>query len=282
MGSKRPQCADDIFDSILLKQADGGDPGCSGGKARRCVLQVDAAQSEHRDLRPAGFAQGGEARGLGSRRLSLSEYRSENGKVGGLRFGAEDIGGSVAGGGEERAASYGLRAASERLRPEASRFVGGNVIGAQVDAVGTDGNRNVGAGIDYETSAQFPVPGSQFLNDMRGLSGELFEFERAQVFFAELDVVDAGMRGLGDFGEQGAAAGAFVAVKLASVGDVVEQTAIRHQLVAYYECGAYFFPRKTGSATAKPDSLRPRVAAELRSAWTAEGGCPYAGFTADS
>jgi hypothetical protein len=24
------------------------------------------------------------------------------------------------------------------------------------------------------------------------------------------------------------------------------------------------------------------VAAELRSAWTAEGGCPYAGFTADS
>src|ERR1035437_3304596 len=99
MGSKRPQCADDIFDSILLKQADGGDPGCSGGKARRCVLQVDAAQSEHRDLRPAGFAQGGEARGLGSRRLSLSEYRSENGKVGGLRFGAEDIGGGGAGGG---------------------------------------------------------------------------------------------------------------------------------------------------------------------------------------
>jgi hypothetical protein len=160
--------------------------------------------------------------------LSLSEYRSENGKVGGLRFGAEDIGGSVAGGGEERAASYGLRTASERLRPEASRFVGGNVIGAQVDAVGTDGNRNVGAGIDYETSAQFPVPGSQFLNDMRGLSAELFEFARAQVFFAELDVVDPGPRGLGDFGEQGAAAGAFVAVKLASVGDVVKQTAFSH------------------------------------------------------
>src|ERR1035437_2545145 len=93
MGSERPQCADDIFDSILLEQADAGAPGCSGGKARRCVLQVDAAQSEHRDLRPAGFAQGGEAGGVGSRGLSLFEYRSENGEVGGLRFGAGDIGG---------------------------------------------------------------------------------------------------------------------------------------------------------------------------------------------
>src|ERR1035437_9585986 len=93
MVSERPQRADDIFDSILLEQADTGDPGCSGGKARRCVLQVDAAQSEHRDRRPPGFAQGGEAGGVGSRRLSLSEYRSENGKVGGLRFGAGDIGG---------------------------------------------------------------------------------------------------------------------------------------------------------------------------------------------
>jgi hypothetical protein len=63
---------------------------------------------------------------------------------------------------------------------------------------------------------------------MRGLSAELFEFARAQVFFAELDVVDPGPRGLGDFGEQGAAAGAFVAVKLASVGDVVKQTAFSH------------------------------------------------------
>ena len=38
-----------------------------------------------------------------------------------------------------------------------------------------------------------------------------------------------------DFGEQGAPAGAFVAAKLVSVGDVIEQTAIRHQLSAYYE-----------------------------------------------
>jgi hypothetical protein len=31
------------------------------------------------------------------------------------------------------------------------------------------------------------------------------------------------------------AARAFIAAKLASVGDVIEETAIRHQLSAYYE-----------------------------------------------
>src|SRR5260370_18256811 len=69
---------------------------------------------------------------------------------------------------------------------------------------------------------------------MGGLAGELLEFARAQVFFAELDIVDAGPPGLGDLGEQGAAPGAFVAAKLASVGDVVEQAAVRHPLSAYY------------------------------------------------
>jgi len=42
------------------------------------------------------------------------------------------------------------------------------------------------------------------------------------------------MRGLGDFGEQSAAAGTLVAAKLPPVGDVLEQTAVRHQLSAYY------------------------------------------------
>jgi hypothetical protein len=148
MVSERPQCADDGFNSILLKQADTGDPGCSGAKARCCVLHVDAAQSKYRDAGPAGFLQSGEARGFSSRHVSLSEYRSENGEVDTLRFGAESIGGGVARGGEERAVSYGLRAASERLRPKASRFVGGYVIRAQVDAIGTNGDRNVRAGID--------------------------------------------------------------------------------------------------------------------------------------
>ena len=100
MVSECPQRADDIFDSILLKQANTGDAGRSSAKARCCVLHVDAAQSQDWDLRPAGFAQGGEAGGLGSRRLSLSEYRSENGEVNCLRFGAEDLSGSVARRGE--------------------------------------------------------------------------------------------------------------------------------------------------------------------------------------
>ena len=36
-----------------------------------------------------------------------------------------------------------------------------------------------------------------------------FPVSRAQIFFAELDVVDAGTCSFGDLGEQGAAAGMF-------------------------------------------------------------------------
>src|SRR5258708_33800016 len=61
MVSKRPQLADDVFDFILLEQADGGDAGCSSVEARGGVFQVNAAESENRDVRPAGFAQVGEA-----------------------------------------------------------------------------------------------------------------------------------------------------------------------------------------------------------------------------
>src|SRR5258707_191846 len=61
MGSERPQLADDVFDSILLEQADGGDAGCSSVEARGGVFQVNAAASENRGVGPGVFRQVGEA-----------------------------------------------------------------------------------------------------------------------------------------------------------------------------------------------------------------------------
>jgi hypothetical protein len=55
MVSGYPQCAYNIFNSILLKQTDRCDTGRSGMHARGGVLHRDAAEGKDRNLRPAGF-----------------------------------------------------------------------------------------------------------------------------------------------------------------------------------------------------------------------------------
>src|SRR5258708_30082417 len=86
---ERPQRADDVFDFMLLEQADGGDAGRSSAQARRGVFQVNAAESENGDLRPAGFAQDGEAGGGRFRSNPFSAYLGQESGVGGLRLGAQ-------------------------------------------------------------------------------------------------------------------------------------------------------------------------------------------------
>src|SRR5260370_36199875 len=72
-------------------------------------------------------------------------------------------------------------------------------------------------------------------HDRHQLARQSFQLPRAEIFFAELDVGDAGARGFGHFGEQRLPAGAFVAPKLAAVGNVIEQAAVSHRFSAYYE-----------------------------------------------
>ena len=113
-----------------------------------------------------------------------------------------------------------------------------DIVGAQMNAVGSRGKRDVGAGVDEEASSQFSVLSSQWSAVAHGrdrFPRQRFQFPRAEIFFAELDIVDAYTCSFGDLGEQGAATGVFVAAKLASVGDVIEQTAVSHQHSAYYE-----------------------------------------------
>src|SRR5260370_36070759 len=62
MVSKRPERADDVFDLILLEQADAGNAGCSSIQTRFGILYCDPAASKNCDLRPADFAHGAQAR----------------------------------------------------------------------------------------------------------------------------------------------------------------------------------------------------------------------------
>src|ERR1700730_6331143 len=80
---ERPERADDVFDFILLEPADGGDAGRSSVQARRGVFQVNAAESENGDLRPAGFAQGGEAGGGGFGGSAFFVFVVTKGGIGG-------------------------------------------------------------------------------------------------------------------------------------------------------------------------------------------------------
>jgi len=73
----------------------------------------------------------------------------------------------------------------------------------QMNAVGSDGEGYVGAGVYEKTSSRFPIPGSQptvVAHDGQGVSRQHLQVSRAQIFFAELDVIDTGRRGFFDFG----------------------------------------------------------------------------------
>ena len=60
-------------------------------------------------------------------------------------------------------ASREPRVMSNRFVPHRSCCRCGNVVRTQVNAVGSGGQRNVGAGVDEKTSSQFPVLSSQSL-----------------------------------------------------------------------------------------------------------------------
>jgi hypothetical protein len=143
---ERPERADDVFDFILLEPADGGEAGRSSVQARRGVFQVNAAESENGDLRPAGFAQGGEAGGWRSGSTPFSEYWSKDGEVGGLGLGANHVLVRVAGDGNQELADNQWRAG--RNVQYLTHFMRFNIVSAQMNAVGSCGKRDVRARIN--------------------------------------------------------------------------------------------------------------------------------------
>jgi len=160
MGLERPQRADDIFDFILLEQANTGDAGRSSFQARCSVFYRDATKGEDRDLCLAGFPQSSKAGRGSSGGASFSEYRSEDGEVGFFRFGAQDIGGSVAGGGDQEVVSGQWPVA--RKFQHLAHFGRSGIVCPKMNAIGSHSQRNVRAGINQETSSHSPVLGFQW------------------------------------------------------------------------------------------------------------------------
>jgi hypothetical protein len=72
-----------------------------------------------------------------------------------------------------------------------------------------------------------------FIYDHDGVTGQIFEFAGAQIALPKLDVIHANARSFGYFGQQIAATGAFIAAKLASVSNVIEQATGRHRSSVY-------------------------------------------------
>ena len=64
-----------------------------------------------------------------------------------------------------------------------------------MDAIGSRCDGDIGAGVDEESGCSFILLG----NDLHGIAGEGFEVASGEIFFAELDVVNAFTGGFGDF-----------------------------------------------------------------------------------
>ena len=145
---------DDSSDVIFLKESDAGDAGGSGFEAGVGVREGDPAESEDWDFRVAGFLKQREAAGRGSRSFLFFEHGGEDGKscaVGGSGY----FPGGVTGDGDERISWWELADKSVRptrscLLPYCSYFLRGNVVGAEVDAVGLDCEGYIRARIDEE------------------------------------------------------------------------------------------------------------------------------------
>jgi hypothetical protein len=185
-----------------LKHADACDSGRSGAQAQCRVFYGDGAESENRDLGLAGFPQGVQAGGWSSSDpAAFSEYWRKDREVNFLSFGTDNLGRGVARHAYEKVIS-GEWPKGRNLQHTAY-FMRCHIMHTQMNAVGSDGEGYVGAGVYEKTSSRFPIPGSQptvVAHDGQGVSRQHLQVSRAQIFFAELDVIDTGRRGFFDFG----------------------------------------------------------------------------------
>ena len=125
---------------------------------------------------------------------------------------------------------YGSGTRAAKLRGDAPNFHQGRITGGKVDTIGSDSQGYVEAGIDEQASAVSRRSQCRRAQDSHGFQGDDPKFACAQVFFAELDVVDRGLAGFGDFLQQVLAAVQFVPGKLRAIGDVAEQRSCRHRV----------------------------------------------------
>jgi len=88
-----------------------------------------------------------------------------------------------------------------------------------MNAVGADGQSDIGAMVDQQSRGAFGA------DDAQGFAGERLKLADAEVLFAELDVIHSGGSGLANGLEKLRLALGFGAGKLSPIGDVVDQHA---------------------------------------------------------
>ena len=99
-------------------------------------------------------------------------------------------------------------------------------MGWEVNAVSGGGDCYVGAGVEQEGSSQFSVLSSHPKKNAHGFASQRFQIAGGEIFFAELDVVDAFAGGFGDFVQEANAPSWLIAGECGVVGDVVQEHAI--------------------------------------------------------
>jgi hypothetical protein len=120
-----------------------------------------------------------------------------------------------------------------------------------VHAARAYGERDIGAGIDQQTGAWFPLsrfPQGILFDHLHRRARESFEFASGQVFFTQLDVVHTTACRLSDFLEHTFAAEGFRAAKLGTIADVVEKQAAIPPSVVWQFYGFVFAISGTVSA----------------------------------
>jgi hypothetical protein len=104
-----------------------------------------------------------------------------------------------------------------------------------MDAIGIGGEGDIDAGVDKESRRHWPTTGGEFFfpgDDLHGFADEGFQLASGEIFFSQLDVVDACAGGFGDFVEELVAAREFVAGEGVPVRDVAEKAAVSHLVSA--------------------------------------------------
>ena len=148
-------------------------------------------------------------------RAAFLEDRPEYDEIGACILGHYDLGFAVAGDGDNRLPSR------TRELPDLSYIYRRNITRCEVHSISTHCERNVGPRVDQKARA-----GAGFMQHVRGCFCQQFQFARRKVFFAQLHIINAGARRLGNPFEQTPATWIFLPRELPAVSNVVEEQGV--------------------------------------------------------
>ena len=218
---------------VFLEEADAGYTRCAAGQALRKVLRGDPAERKYRSPRRggqrtgAGFTQAMESGfgagldflhlppGFAGRSMIFKDWAEDN-EICALRFRQAHFFRRMTGNRNEST----LHA---RLREQIAGVCSRDIAGAQVHAIGAHGQGNVAARIDQDAGTLCARTPARSFDPPHCVASQRFQFARRKIFFSQLNVINAGTRGLRNFFQQALASRALIAGKLGAVGNVIQE-----------------------------------------------------------